>query len=292
MKKNRLPALLLALAMVFALAACGGGNEKEPAGEQQGGNTPLTRDDGGSAPLNRDDGAALSGSDQSGLTSFDPGDIHSMMESVNRNNMTPDQIASIEADAKENGYEIDWNADGSLVIIEDGNTLSTSGTWPDNKFTKAVPTPKVGSVTASDLGDDECTVIMNWTAEDAKTYVGELKKAGFDRGAEEQDLAMMGMYTFSASNGELTVSVTFMNGMGGGIEIVPTDLEELEYREQNPDEFEDPISGDELQQALQEAQKQLEGMEIPEGYEDIMGGLDLGNLDLGSLMGSLMGGGS
>lgn len=288
MKKNRLLALLLALAMALTLAACGGGDEKEPSAQQQGGNTPLTRDDGGNAPLNRED-SAPSGGDltggQSGMTEFDPSDLQSMMESVNRNNMTPDQIAALEADAAENGYEIDWNADGSLVIIEDGSVLSTAGAWPDNEFTRDVPAPKAGEVTASEASEDGCTIILNWTAEDAKAYAEELKKSGFDRGVEEQDMASMGLYTFSASNGELTVSATFMSGAGGGIEIGPTDLEELEYRENNPDEFEDPVCDDELQQALEEAQKQLEGMEMPEGYEDIMGDLDLSGLDMGALMG-------
>ena len=289
MRRRKLLALLLALAMALALAACGGGgdDDKEPSGSQQGSNTPLTRNDGSNAPLNREDSTDLTGTgdSQTGMTEFDPDDLQSMIESVNRNNLTPEQLAELEADAAAEGYEIDWNADGSLVIIEDGSVLSTGGTWPENEFTADLPMPGKDMITASNVQEDSCMIVMTWTAEDARAYAEELAKAGFDRGVEEQDLASMGVYTYTASNGEYTVSATFMSGSGGGISIEPTDLEELEYRENNPDEFEAPVSDDELQKQLEEAQKELEGMEMPEGYEDVLGDIDLGDLDLGALMG-------
>ena len=298
MKRRRLLALMLALAMALALTACGGGGEKETAGDQQGSNTPLTRED--DTPLTREDstpsGGDLTGS-QGGMTEFDPSDLQSMMESANRNNMTPQQIADLEADAAANGYEIDWNADGSLVIIEDGSAINTAGTWPQNEFTADLPVPGKDMITASEVSEDGCTIMMTWTAEDAKAYAGELKKAGFDRGVEEQDLASMGMYTFSASNGEYTV-IAMLAGGSGGIEIEKTDPEELKELEANPsvstndedmqkqlEEAQKQLEDPDLQKQLEEAQKQLEGMDLPEGYEDIMGDLDLGNLDLGALMG-------
>ena len=37
-----------------------------------------------------------------------------------------------------------------------------------------------------------------------------------------------------------------------------------------------------LEEAMKEAQKELENIELPEGYEDLLGGLDLGSL-LGGL---------
>ena len=103
------------------------------------------------------------------------------MDNVNRNNMTPEQIADLETDAKAEGYEIDWNPDGSLVIIEDGSAIS----------------------------------------------------------------------------------------------IEPTDPEDLAYREENAG---NQTTDEDLQKQLEEAQKQLEGMELPEGYEDMLGDIDLESL--------------
>ena len=295
--RRRLLALMLALIMALALTACGG-DEKEPAGDQQGSNTPLTRED--DTPLTREDstpsGGDLTGS-QGGMTEFDPSDLQSMMESANRNNMTPEQIADLEADAAANGYEIDWNADGSLVIIENGSAINTAGTWPQNEFTADLPVPGKDMITASEVSEDGCIIMMTWTAEDAKAYAMELKKAGFDRGVEEQDLASMEMYTFSASNGEYTVTAMLAGG-SGGIEIEKTNPEELKGLEENPsaptsdedmqkqlEEAQKQLEDPDLQKQLEEARKQLEGMDLPEGYEDILGDIDLDNLDLGALMG-------
>ena len=45
MKLTKLLALLLALTLVFTLAACGNGNNDDPSGSQQGTNAPLNRED-------------------------------------------------------------------------------------------------------------------------------------------------------------------------------------------------------------------------------------------------------
>ena len=43
MKLTKLLALLLALTLVFTLAACGNSNNNDPSGSQQGTNAPLNR---------------------------------------------------------------------------------------------------------------------------------------------------------------------------------------------------------------------------------------------------------
>lgn len=285
-RKKRIP-LLLILTMALALAACGGKEkEKEAASGGQSADTPLTRSE--DAPLTREDGTDtplvreddtdsttdLTAGAGTRMDAIDPsGDLQSQIANVNRNNMTPEQIADLEADAKAEGYEIDWNPDGSLVIIEDGSAISTSGEWPDNNFTKDLPVPKAGAVTAHDLQEDECMIIMTWTAEEAKAYAEELKKAGFDQGVEEQDLASMGIYTYSASNGEFTVTASYAGQ--GAIDIEPTDPEDLAYREENAG---NQMTDEDLQKQLEEAQKELESMELPEGYEDLLGDIDLESL--------------
>lgn len=64
------------------------------------------------------------------------------------------------------------------------------------------------------------------------------------------------------------------------------EMEELnrqgEEAQQQLDEAMEGIDMDEINRQLAEAQKELEGIELPEGYEDILGGLDLGSL-LGGL---------
>ena len=75
-------------------------------------------------------------------------------------------------------------------------------------------------------------------------------------------------------------------------------MEDLERQsadaQQQLDEVTGTIDMDEInrqmEEALKEAQKELEGVELPEGYEDLLGGLDLSGL-AGGLSDSLTGGG-
>ena len=68
------------------------------------------------------------------------------------------------------------------------------------------------------------------------------------------------------------------------------EMEELnrqgEEAQQQLDEINESIDMDEInrqmEEAMKEAQKELENIELPEGYEDLLGGLDLGSL-LGGL---------
>ena len=69
-----------------------------------------------------------------------------------------------------------------------------------------------------------------------------------------------------------------------------SEMEELnrqgEEAQRQLDEINESIDMDEInrqmEEALKEAQKELENIELPEGYEDLLGGLDLGSL-LGGL---------
>ena len=53
MKLTKLLALLLALTLVFTLAACGNSNNNDPSGSQQGTNAPLNREDDTSSTDNQ-----------------------------------------------------------------------------------------------------------------------------------------------------------------------------------------------------------------------------------------------
>ena len=207
-------AILLALAMALSLAACGGKDNPAPSGSQ-GGDAPLTREDGGDQSSTPAGGPQTPATDPAG--GYDPSaTLQEQMDSLNRNNLTPEQIAAIEADAKEGGYEVQWEADGSMSIKDGDATLTTSGDWPDNEFTKLIPAPKVGTIGAAQVSESDCTIIMTWTAEEAKEYAAQVKDAGFDQDVEEQDMAGMGVYAFSGFNADgVEVSVSFMSGTGG-----------------------------------------------------------------------------
>lgn len=212
---KRLFAILLALAMVFALSACGGKDDPAPSGGSQGGNAPLTREDPSAQSSTPTPDAQTPVTDPAG--GYDPGaDLQEQIDSLNRNNLTPEQITAIEADAKEGGYEVQWEADGSMSIKDGDATLTTSGDWPDNEFTKLIPAPKVGTIGAAQVSESDCTIIMTWTAEEAKEYAAQVKDVGFDQDVEEQDMAGMGVYAFSGFNADgVEVSVSFMSGTGG-----------------------------------------------------------------------------
>ena len=70
-------------------------------------------------------------------------------------------------------------------------------------------------------------------------------------------------------------------------------MEDLERQSQEAQQQLDEVMGNidmdainrQMEEAMEEAQKELEGMEMPEGYEDVLGDIDLGDLDLGALIG-------
>ncbi len=132
-------------------------------------------------------------------------DFNSLVSSANRNNLTADQIAQLEADGEENGYKIQWAEDGSMILVEDnGNTVALNGDWPDNEFTKAVPRPNL-PITASTTEESSFFAIFGETSkEDLKAYAEELIKAGFTQEADTQEQSFGGMdiYSYTAQNSD------------------------------------------------------------------------------------------
>lgn len=206
---KRFFAMLLTLAMVFALSACGGKDNPAPSGGSQGGDAPLTREDPSAQSSTPTPDTQTPVSDPTG--GYDPGaDLQEQIGILNKNNLTTEEIAAIEADAREGGYEVAWAEDGSIIISDGGNTLSFSGGWPDNDLTKLIPKPDSAEVVGVQEGEASCTILLTWTIEDAKAYAQKLIAAGFDQDVEEQDMADMGMYILVCYNADgVQVSVTF-----------------------------------------------------------------------------------
>ncbi|MBP5255942.1 MAG: hypothetical protein J6Z80_02690 [Clostridia bacterium] len=139
--------------------------------------------------------------------------------------------------ARENGYEVTFNTDGSTVLTcADGTVIKQNsegtwdfgavtdidippipgaGEWPDNEFTRLVPKPDM-EILAGTEEDGEFTVAFSGaTLEQIKTYVGKLKVAGFIIDAEttDQDFQGITVYSYEASNKDgYTVTVSFTMG--------------------------------------------------------------------------------
>ena len=235
MKITKLFALLLALTLVFTLAACGNGNNDDPSGSQQGTNAPLNREDDTSSTENQ--GGTQSGNnDPSNVGDIDIGSIMSGNGSTDIVYGQLDEASKqqIISDLKSEGYEASFGADGSMTIVDpDGTTMvqkpdgtwvvkddeggegQIGGDWPDNEFTKLVPKPDFELFAANTETDSFSVAFTSATVEQIRDYVTKVKAAGFNIDEEVEDQEMMGMviYSFTAENADgYTVEITSANG--------------------------------------------------------------------------------
>jgi len=231
MKISKLFALLLALTLVFTLAACGNSNNNDPSGSQQGTNTPLNREDDTSSTDNQggennpsNAGNIDIGSIMSGNGSTDT--IYGQLDEASKQ-----QIIS---DLAKEGYEASFGADGSMTIVDpDGTTMvqkpdgtwvvkdadggegQIGGDWPDNEFTKLIPKPDFELFAANTETDSFSVAFTSATIEQIRDYAAKVKAAGFNINEEVEDQEVMGMviYSFTAENADgYTVEITSANG--------------------------------------------------------------------------------
>jgi len=235
MKITKLFALLLALTLVFTLAACGNSNNNDPSGSQQGTNAPLNREDDISSTDNQ--GGTQSGNnDPSNLGDIDIGSIMSGNGSTDTIYGQLDEASKqqIISDLAKDGYEASFGADGSMTVVnpdgttvvqkpdgtwvikdEDGGEGQLGGDWPDNEFTKLVPKPDFELFAANTETDSFSVAFMSATIEQIKDYAAKVKAAGFNINEEVEDQEVMGMviYSFTAENADgYTVEITSANG--------------------------------------------------------------------------------
>ena len=235
MKLTKLFALLLALTLVFTLAACGNGNNDDPSGSQQGTNAPLNREDDTSSTDNQ--GGTQSGNnDPSNVGDINIGSIMSGNGSTDVVYGQLDEASKqqIISDLAKDGYEASFGADGSMTIVDpDGTTMvqkpdgtwvikdddggegQFGGDWPDNEFTKLIPKPDFELLAANTETDSFSVGFTNVTVEQIRDYAAKVKAAGFNINEEVQDQEMMGMviYSFTAENADgYTIEITSANG--------------------------------------------------------------------------------
>lgn len=231
MKLTKLFALLLALTLVFTLAACGNSNNNNPSGSQQGTNAPLNREDDTSSTNNQSDE-----NNSSNVGNIDIGSIMSGNGSTDTiyGQLDEESKQQIISDLAKDGYKASFGADGSMTINDsDGTTMvqkpdgtwvvkdadggegQIGGDWPDNEFTKLIPKPDFELFAANTETDSFSVAFMSATIEQIRDYATKVKDAGFNINEEVEDQEVMGMviYRFTAENADgYTVEITSANG--------------------------------------------------------------------------------
>ncbi len=182
-----------------------------------------------------------SGTQGGSISGIDDVDINAILSgatSVVYGNLTEAEKQALIEEGKKEGVDVSFGADGTMTIVDtdgtvmiqqpdgswayrdaDGNEIQigSNASWPNNELTALVPKPTVGTVVTSAIDGSACTILLNWTLEEAKSYAATVKAAGFNVNAEEVD--MMGIYSFSGQNAAgVTVSVTYIDN-GGSITI-------------------------------------------------------------------------
>ena len=215
---KKLIALLLALVMVFALAAC-------DSGDAPNNDDPLNRDPGTSQNGGENNNGTQGGT-QGGATS---GDVGSMISGIGSStalysDMDAASKQAFIAEGARQGLDISFGADGSTTIVDttDGTTLiqkpdgnwvfsdgqggegQIGGNWPDNEYTKLVPKPSFELYAAVIEGETFSVMFTNATIEQIKAYAEQVKAAGFNLNEELTDENVMGMviYSFAAENAD------------------------------------------------------------------------------------------
>ena len=222
---KKILAILLAAMMVFALAACGENNTTDPdkdnPGVSQGGEN--NEDQGGeNSTVNPEDidfAAIMAGN---GATDV----VWGKQDEATKQ--------AIIAEAKKDGVDVSFGADGSMTVVDtDGTTIvqkpdgtwvvkdadggegQLGGDWPDNEFTKLIPKPDFELFAANTETDSFSVAFMSATIEQIRDYAAKVKAAGFNINEEVEDQEVMGMviYSFTAENADgYTVEITFASG--------------------------------------------------------------------------------
>ena len=221
---KKIMALLLALVMVFALAAC-------DSGDDPNNDNPLNREDDTSSTDNQggENNSSNAGNNDIGSIMSGNGSTDTIYGQLDE--ASKQQIIS---DLAKDGYEASFGADGSMTIVdpdgttvvqkpdgtwvikdEDGGEGQLGGDWPDNEFTKLIPKPDFELFGANTETDSFSAAFTSATIEQIRDYAAKVKAAGFNINQEVEDQEVMGMviYSFTAENADgYTVEITSANG--------------------------------------------------------------------------------
>ena len=222
---KKLFALLLAMMMIFSLAACGDNNTTDP-----------DKDNPGVSQSGNQGGTQSGNNDPSNVGDIDIGSIMSENGSTDTVYGQLDEASKqqIISDLAKDGYEASFGADGSMTVVDtdgttmvqkpdgtwtikdaEGNEGQVGGDWPDNEFTKLIPKPDFELFAANTETDSFSVAFTSATVEQIRDYAAKVKAAGFNINEEVEDQEVMGMviYSFTAENADgYTVEITSANG--------------------------------------------------------------------------------
>jgi hypothetical protein len=194
--------IILALALIFTMTACGGkDNDNKP-----GGNTPGTSQQSGATnPGNVPDLAgAIGGTGK--LSEYDAATRQAMIDAAKAEggNLEFKSDGSVVYTDKDGSKSIQ-NADGTWTYEgADGEVGQYGGDWPENEFTKLLPKPDFALTAASTNANGFTVAFTNVTAAQLKAYVEQVKAKGFTVDAETEDQEVMGIviYSYTAKNAD------------------------------------------------------------------------------------------
>ena len=213
---KKLLSLLLALVMVFALAAC----EKDNPTTQGGEDDPLNRNPGTTQSTPPAGSSSVTGS---GNASFEDIMSGSLPTDIIFGNMDEAAKQQIIADAAREGCTVTFDADGTMTVVSpdgfltiqhpdgswtykdsEGGEGQMGGSWPDNEFTQLIPKPDMDIQYAGEEDGEFVVSFAGATLEQIKAYADKLRGAGFTLDEEVEEQAAMGMafYSFSACSAD------------------------------------------------------------------------------------------
>lgn len=122
--------------------------------------------------------AQLSEEDAALLQSYLGGDLD--IEALK--NLTDENKKTIQKEAKENGYLVEFDSQNKVIIKdEDGQDLTVGKIWPENEYTEGLPKMEKGNIVNTSVSKTGGTVITleGVTLKDAEKYTKKLRKAGY-----------------------------------------------------------------------------------------------------------------
>ncbi len=211
--------LILALALIISMTACGGNSDKPDNSGTPSGNTDTTQSQGGDSTDNIPDLAGIIGGTGK-LSDYDEATRQELIAAAQADggNLEFKSDGSVVYTAPDGSVSIQ-NPDGSWTLPNGNNVQGQyGGDWPENEFTKLLPKPDFALTAAVAEADRFSVSFTNTTIEQIRAYVEQVKSKGFTVDSSTQDENVMGIeiYVFTAKNAAgYEVSISSMSGVTG-----------------------------------------------------------------------------
>ena len=140
-------------------------------------------------------------------------DLLAQADKINKNDLSADEIKDVEDRAKKDGFEMYWKDDGRLVL-ETSEVTEYYDKWIDNRFTRLVEKPSEGYLAEIQVLGNSCSIMWNWTTENAIAYAEKYKKTYSNDVTEEDGRPIRYVYYGIDKNGvEFHLTASPSSGM-------------------------------------------------------------------------------